>query len=57
MYIIESNIDKNDICICVSNYINVNEIVLWSFDSENECRKEKTKSDIGMWKIKQLKSQ
>lgn len=54
-YGINNSVSKYHSCICVSNYEPENEVVLWSFLTEKECRKEKTKSDIGIWKIKKRK--
>jgi len=56
---IETKIDfedyDNEVCI-VSNYINDNyfEIYNWGF-SKVDAKKLKSKEDIGVWKIKQLK--
>ena len=55
-YRIEHNVSKHDSCICVSNYGPDNEIIFWSFINEKELRKERSDSDIGMWRIKQLKT-
>ncbi|MES2240456.1 MAG: hypothetical protein V4497_09395 [Bacteroidota bacterium] len=39
--------------IIVSNYILDNQVYHWMYcDSPEECRKEKTKFDVGFWKLK-----
>lgn len=45
----------SDNAILVSNFINENEILNFPFELE-DINEMKTRSDIGVWKIKQLKS-
>jgi len=56
-YIIIHETNKQQDFVVVSNYQKENEIYNWAFFGPIEiCRSDKTKSDIGIWKIKQLKS-
>jgi len=45
-------IDYNDSCIEVINYIESNEVHCYSWFDYAQCLKNKTKSSIGVWKIK-----
>jgi hypothetical protein len=51
-YFVYEIIDYNDSCIEVINYIKSNEVLCCSWLDYSQCLENKSKSSIGVWKLK-----
>ena len=45
---------SEDTCCVLSDYWGDNTMTVWGFEKESTARESKTKSDVGMWRVKPI---
>lgn len=43
---------KDDTCCVLSDYYGDDTITVWGFENESTARESKSRSDVGLWRVK-----